>query len=181
MNLLDLVFRYRQLLAKTHAALGLTWDEIDLMSQVEGMFASESFDGRRFRRQAVCLPATMRGDGMRDPIAISELSPGGMICHGAPFVNVGDELEIIIELSASAAEPDDLQVPSSFALPRATSETEVAPGMHVRSYRFAGTVMWRRDDDDDNYTVGLAFIGIPVVVNYVTGEKLLNTDVKQAA
>lgn len=189
MNLLDLVFHYRQLLVKTNAALGLTWDEIDLMGHVEALFAAATGDGRRFRRQVVTLPATLRGDGVRDPVVVSELSPGGLICHAAPFLEIGATLEIIIELDAEACGPanhgnhtgeDDLAVASGFELPRAISETDAAPGTHVRSYRFATTVVWRRDDDEDNYTIGLSFKGVPVVINYVTGESIL-TQAQRAA
>ena len=182
MNLLDLVFHYRQLLAKSRAALGLTWDEIDLVGRVEGLFAAPGLDGRAFRRQRVSMPATLRGDGMRDPIAISELSPGGLICHAAPFVSLGDALEIIIEIAlpsdevtaAPGAEPAE-------TFPRATSESEAAPGTRLRSYRFAAVVVWLREDADDAFSVGLAFVGIPVVVNYVAGEKLLAAEQRTAA
>ncbi|MBK9069807.1 MAG: hypothetical protein IPL79_02175 [Myxococcales bacterium] len=180
MNLLDLVFHYRQLLAKSRAALGLTWDEIDLVGQVEGLFAAPGLDGRQFRRQTVCMPATMRGDGLRDPIAISELSPGGLICHAAPYVSIGDALEIIIEIAM--AHPDEPRpATTSLTFPRATSENEAAPGTQLRSYRFAAVVVWLREDADDAFTVGLAFMGIPVVVNYVAGEKFLLDQQRSAA
>jgi len=95
--LVDAVFHYRTLIGKCELGCGLDWDEIDQVSRIEHAFAAERGDGRRFRRQAVELAGTMRGEQINDPIDIIELSPGGLVCRRAPFVARGELVEIVID------------------------------------------------------------------------------------
>src|SRR5262245_49036526 len=64
---------------------------------IERTFASDAGDGRRFRRHAVQLVATMRGDHINDPIDIVELGPGGAVCRRAPFIARGEIVELIVD------------------------------------------------------------------------------------
>lgn len=133
--LVEIVFRYRTLIGKCELGVGLDWDEIELVSEIERTFAPGPDDrrtshGRKFRRHAVKLEGLVRGDRINDPIEILELGPGGLVCRRAPFIARGEEVEIVID-------EDD------------------------RSYRFRARGVWLRDDGED-YRVGLQLIGMPV-------------------
>jgi hypothetical protein len=135
--LVEVVFHYRTLLGKCELGVGLDWDEIDQVSQIEYAFRPSCDDrrtksGRRFRRDQVRLDALVRGDRINDRVEVIEMGPGGLVCRGAPFIARGEQVEIVIDIG------DD-------------------------SYRFRAQGVWLRDDGDD-YKVGLQFIGMPVCV-----------------
>jgi len=96
--LLETVFHYRTLIGKCELGCGLDWDEIEHITRIEHGFAAGARDGRRFVRQLIELPATMRGDHINDPIDIAELGPGGLVCRRAPFVARGEIVEIVIDI-----------------------------------------------------------------------------------
>jgi len=95
--LLETVFQYRTLLGKCDLGVGLEWDEIDLCGRIEHAFASNTGDGRRFKRQAIELGAIMRGDQIHDRVDIVEMGPGGCVAINAPFIARGELVEIVIE------------------------------------------------------------------------------------
>jgi hypothetical protein len=139
--LVEVVFQYRSLIGKCELGVGLEWDEIDQVTQIESAFEPTTDDrrmktGRKFRRESVKLSAVMRGDRINDRVEVSELGPGGLVCRNAPYVARGEQVEISIE---------------------------AADG---KCYRFRAQGAWLKDDGDD-YRVGLAFIGMPVCLNRV--------------
>src|SRR5678815_2863796 len=90
----ETVFQYRLLVGKC----GLGWDEIDQIGRIEQAFAADPANGRRrFRRQLVDLPGTIRGDRINDPISIIELGPGGLVVRDAPFIARGEVVEVVID------------------------------------------------------------------------------------
>jgi hypothetical protein len=95
--LVDTVFKYRTLIGKCDLGVGLEWDEIDAMGGIEHAFASNSGDGRRFRRQSIELTAMMRGDQINDRVQLIEMGPGGCVVTNAPFIAAGELVEIIID------------------------------------------------------------------------------------
>ena len=83
--LLETVFQYRTLIGKCDLGVGLEWEEIDLVGRIEHAFASNTGDGRRFRRQAIELSAMMRGDQINDRVQLVEIGPGGCVAINAPL------------------------------------------------------------------------------------------------
>src|SRR5688572_5231900 len=88
--LLETVFQYRTLIGKCDLGVGLEWDEIDAMGGIEHAFASNTGDGRRFRRQSIELTAMMRGDQINDRVQLIEMGPGGCVVTNAPFIAAGE-------------------------------------------------------------------------------------------
>jgi len=142
---LELVYQYRQLAGKRDTC-GLTMDDIDLMTTIESLFRSAgAATTRRFDREPVDLVAVLRARGCQDPIHIGDLAPGGLVCTGAPYVEPGDVVEIVI---------DD-------------AECSV-------SYRFKAKVTRLEDEPDGDFTLGLAFVGAPLLLRYSpSGRKAL--------
>jgi hypothetical protein len=95
--LLETVFQYRTLIGKCDLGVGLDWDEIDLVGRIEHAFASTTGDGRRYRRQAVEIPAIMRGDHIHDRVELIEIGPGGCVVVGAPFITKDELIELVID------------------------------------------------------------------------------------
>ena len=138
--LVEIVFRYRTLIGKCELGVGLDWDEIELVSEIERSFTPGPADrrsrhGRRFLRHPVKLEGIVRGDRINDPIEVLELGPGGLVLRRAPFIARGEEVEIVID------EGD-------------------------RSYRFRARGVWLRDDGED-YRCGLQLVGMPVCLTRV--------------
>jgi hypothetical protein len=135
---LDLVFRYRTLMGKCEAGVGLDFDEIDALTQIEAAFASgePARDGRRWKRIPVEIGAMVRGGDLNDKVQVAELAPGGLVVKGAPYVDTGMQIEIVI---------DDVDL--------------------ARSYRFKARVQWMRAEKAD-YALGLELLGMPVLIHY---------------
>ncbi len=138
---LELVYQYRFLRGKCDAGRGLTVDEIDALSAIESLFSIRGDDDlwecRSHAREKSDLPAQLRNRQLADAVRVVELAPGGMVCRGAPYVEEGTALEVVI---------DDREI-----------------GL---SYRFRARVAWRGDDDDDDYRLGLELVGTPVLVRF---------------
>ena len=79
MQSLELVYRYRSLMGKCEAGVGLDFDEIDALTQIEAAFASGEpvKDGRRWKRIPVELGAMVRGGDLNDKVKVAELAPAG--------------------------------------------------------------------------------------------------------
>ncbi len=133
--IVETIFEYRTLIGRSELGIGLDWDEIDRVSAIEHEFRPLSYDGRRFRREAVQLSGMVRGDRINDLVQVTEIGPGGLVCRHAPFIARGEIIEVTIE------DGD-------------------------KSYRFSARGVWLKDDGED-YKVGLAFVGMPVVLNKV--------------
>ena len=138
--MLEIVFQYRTLVGKCDLGVGLGWDEIEQITEIEGMFVPAADDqrmksGRQFRRQATQLSALLRGNRIHDRVDLVEMGLGGFVVRGAPFIARGEMIEVIIDRDA-------------------------------QSYRFAAQGVWLADDGDD-YRVGLALIGMPVRLHSV--------------
>ena len=144
MSALSQVSQLRGLLAKCERGAGLDWDEIEALRDLEQRFAPAADDqrareGRAHLRLAVDLPAMVRSPRLADRVRIHEVSPGGMLLTGVPYVDDGDLLEIVADDDANQ-----------------------------RSYRFKAKVVWVRDDQSeaDAYRVGVALLGVPVLIHY---------------
>lgn len=135
---IETIFQYRTLIGKCELGVGLDWDEIQQITDIESELvldapAGRGRSGRRYKRQTVELSGIVRGDRINDRVAITELGPGGLVCRRSPFIARSEVVELVLEL-------DD------------------------RSYRFRAIGKWLKDDGDD-YQVGLAFIGVPICLH----------------
>ena len=139
MQSLDVVYRYRSLLAKCEQGSGLDFDEIDALTQIEAAFASgePARDGRKWKRTPVDLIAMVRGGDLNDRVTVAELAPGGLVVRHAPYVDEGMQIEIVI---------DDVEL--------------------ATSYRFKARVQWLREDVGDDFALGLELVGMPVLIHY---------------
>jgi len=142
---LELVFRYRQLVGTCEGGAGLTFDDIEVVSTIEALFAVEAEErgSRRWRdrpqlgSETVEISALLRGPKVCDQVAVVALGPEGLTCVDAPYMNEGDAYEIVI---------DDAELSVS--------------------YRFMGRVMSLDDDDNGDLAAQLSFTGVPVLVRY---------------
>ncbi len=146
MTALDLVYQYRAMLGKCEAGVGLEMDEVIELTALEAVFATEATLPRRERSEMTCvLRGAGRGDGrgeaINDRVRIGELTPGGLVCRQAPYVEEGDVVEVVIDDEAA----------------------------HL-SYRFKARVSWLREDVGDDFALGLAFVGTPLLVHYGASE-----------
>lgn len=137
MQSLELVYRYRSLLGKCETGVGLEFDEIDTLTQIEAAFAPGPREPRRFKRLGTDLRAMLRGGDLNDRVTISELAPGGFVVRQAPYVDEGMIIEIAID------DPDA-----------------------AVSYRFKAKVQWLKDDLGDDFALGLELVGVPVMIHY---------------
>jgi hypothetical protein len=140
-----LVYQYRQLMGRCDAGTGLDFDEIDTLTTVESMLASQPPIGAADWRTADAsetFTAVLRGPRLDDDIDIVNLGPEGCVCRNAPYADEGVTVELVI----------------------ADSEDKV-------SYRFKAQVTWL-DDDGDDFALGLAFVGVPIQVRYAASREL---------
>lgn len=97
--LLETVFQYRTLIGKCDLGVGLEWNDIEHVHEIEHAFAPDTSDGRRFRRESTQLAGIVRGDQINDRVQVVEMGPGGLICVGQPFITRGEQVEIVIEIN----------------------------------------------------------------------------------
>ncbi|HEX4417433.1 MAG TPA: hypothetical protein VH165_06010 [Kofleriaceae bacterium] len=100
--LVEAVFQYRTLIGKCDLGMGLDWDEIEQMTAIESAFEPTSDDrrmkaGRKFRREPVKMTALLRGDRINDMVDVTEIGPGGVVVRHAPFINNGEQVELVVE------------------------------------------------------------------------------------
>lgn len=135
---LELVYTYRQLLGRCQLGTGLDFDDIEVLLSIEALFTQQtSQENQRLHGERVDLRAVIRNRALHDEVSIVSLSPGGCVAAAAPYADEGDLLEVIFE--------DDER------------------GL---SYRFKARVSWLGDDDNDDFTLGLEFVGTPLLVRY---------------
>ncbi len=114
-----MIFQYRTLLGKCELGVGLEWDEIEAITDIETAFSPGPEEKlRRFRRESVKLRALLRGDRINDAVEVVELGPGGLVVCNAPYVARGELIEIVVDQGD-------------------------------KSYRFSARGAWLKDDGDD--------------------------------
>jgi hypothetical protein len=159
---LELVYQYRQLSGKCESGAGLDVDEIEVLITIEALFdrrgrAAVDDDEdlwscrREFSRERVDLRGMLRSARLADPVRISDLGPGGLVCRGAPWAKAGESVEIVI---------DDREL--------------------SLSYRFKGVVSWSRDGED-GAVLGLTFVGLPLLVRYGPAPSVTEDDLDELA
>ncbi|MEO6776185.1 MAG: hypothetical protein ABI467_24745 [Kofleriaceae bacterium] len=117
--MIETIFQYRTLVGKCELGVGLDWDEIQVISDIERELVRDAGpSGRRFRREPVAIRGIVRGDRINDRVDIVEIGPGGLVCRRAPFIARGEVVELVINVEA-------------------------------RSYRFRAVGKWLKDDGDD--------------------------------
>lgn len=144
-TLLELVYKYRQLQGKCSMGAGLTMDEIETVSTIEGLFGRHAERGtdlwqcqRTFVREDVDIDAQMRsGKAIMDDVRIINLDPSGMVCRSAPYVDEGTTIELMFH-------DHELLI----------------------TYRFKAIVKWLRDDTEDNFELGLHLVGVPLLIRH---------------
>jgi hypothetical protein len=130
---LDLVYRHRQLAAKCEpGGAGLSFDEIDTLCGIEARFA-----GGPTIPAGSYLPGVLRARAASDSIRILDFGPGGAVLGGAPYLDEGETVDLVV---------DDRE--------------------HAQSYRFKARVEWLCDDEGDDFSLGLRFVGPPVLLRY---------------
>src|SRR5690606_12553899 len=85
---LELVYQYRQLLAKCEGSDGLTVEEIEVFSTLEQLIGAPT---------RVLLDAELRMGRFHDPVRIAALSRDGAVCVGCPDVQGGQRVELRFE------------------------------------------------------------------------------------
>ena len=115
----ETIFQYRTLIGKCELGVGLDWDEIQIISDIERELVRDSGpSGRRFKRHAVEMRGIVRGDRINDRVDIVEIGPGGLVCRRAPFIARGEVVELVMNVEG-------------------------------KSYRFRAIGKWLKDDGDD--------------------------------
>jgi hypothetical protein len=118
-SVIETIFQYRTLIGKCELGIGLDWDEIQQITDIESeLVLDRGRSGRRYKRETVELSGIVRGDRINDRVAITELGPGGLVCRRSPFIARGEVVELVLDLED-------------------------------RSYRFRAIGKWLRDDGDD--------------------------------
>ena len=115
----ETIFQYRTLIGKCELGVGLDWDEIQTISDIERELVRDAGpSGRRFRREPVEMRGIVRGDRINDRVDITEIGPGGLVCRRAPFIARGEVVELVMNVEG-------------------------------KSYRFRAIGKWLKDDGDD--------------------------------
>jgi hypothetical protein len=139
---LELVYQYRQLAGKREFR-GLTMDDIDVMNTIEWLFghgldcSAGLFAEREFARAPVNLVATLRSRGLEDQVLISDMGPGGLVCRRGPHVPPNETIEVVIDDKECAL-----------------------------SYRFKAQVVWMSYEAGGDCTLGMRFIGQPLLLRF---------------
>jgi hypothetical protein len=135
--LVEVVFQYRNLVGKCDLGCGLEWDEIDQISRIEAAFAPTEDDRRMKNGRRF----------RRDAVEVSALLRGDRINDRVEIVEIG---------------PGGLVCRSAPYVARGEL-VEIVIDDGDKSYRFSARGAWLKDDDDD-YRLGLAFVGMPVML-----------------
>lgn len=138
--LVELVFQYRSLIGKCELGVGLEWDEIVQVTAIESAFAPSADDRR--------MKAGRRF--RREPVAFSGVLRGDRINDRVDIIEMG---------------PGGLVVRNAPYVARG-EQVEIVIELGDNCYRFRGQGVWLKDDEDD-YRVGIALIGMPVCLHRV--------------
>lgn len=138
--MLEQVFQYRTLIGKCELGVGLEWDDIELVSALESRFEPEPHAKQQHASRKF----------RREPVRMMAVMRGDRI-H--------DRVDVI-ELGLGG-----MVVRNAPYIARG-EQVELVIDIGELSYRFRAKGVWLRDDDDD-YRVGLAFVGMPVCLHKV--------------
>jgi hypothetical protein len=138
--LVEVVFQYRTLIGKCELGVGLDWDEIEQMTAIESAFAPAADDRR--------MKAGRRF--RREPFQHSALLRGDRINDRVEVIEIGPG-GVVVRNAPFVAQGE---------------QVEIVMENGDKSYRFRAEGVWIKDDEDD-YRVGLALIGMPVCLRSV--------------
>ncbi|MEM9493614.1 MAG: hypothetical protein AAGC55_30980 [Myxococcota bacterium] len=134
---MELVYKYRQLVGRCDAGIGLDFDGIDALMTLEALFAPMDPQQQEPDRERVSITGYLRNESLDDRVLLVSLGPNGCQCRQAPYAEEGDTVELIISDRARSL-----------------------------SYRFKAVVTGLRDDVNDDFALDLDFVGLPLLVHY---------------
>lgn len=85
---LELVYQYRQLLAKCEGETGLDLDEIELFATLENLIDSST---------QLPFPATLRTTKFADTVSVAALGREGVVCTGCDYLERDQPVELRFE------------------------------------------------------------------------------------
>lgn len=139
-TVLELVYRYRQIMGRCEAGAGMDFDEIDALAALEAalpMPPSIQASGWSSHQIPVVARTVLRGPRLDDEVDLINLGPVGCVCRRAPYAEEGTTVELVIQADADTV-----------------------------TYRFKASVTWLDDDEEDDFALGLRFVGVPVQMRY---------------
>ncbi len=134
--LVEVIYRYRALLGRCELGFGLDWDDMEQVASIERAFAPGPEEQKSGRRFH------------RERVHIDALVRGDRIHDAVTIVEIG---------------PGGLVCAHAPFIARG-EEIEIVVDDEHCSYRFRAQGVWLKDDGED-YTVGLAFVGMPVCLH----------------
>ncbi|WP_428268257.1 hypothetical protein [Haliangium sp.] len=135
-QLLQLVHKYREAVARRDTGHPADRAESADAGLIKAIEAEFS-DAERREGRGVALEGLLCSDVLFDRVSVTRMNLAGCVCRGAPRVAEGEPVEIRI---------DDRD--------------------RALSYRFKAQAAWLADDVDGGLTLGLAFVGTPLVLRY---------------
>lgn len=138
--LVEVVFQYRTLIGKCELGVGLDWDEIEQVTAIESAFTPMPDDHR--------MKAGRRF--RREPFSGTALLRGDRINDRVDVIEIGPG-GLVVRNAPFVAQGE---------------QVEIVINEGDKSFRFRAEGIWLKDDDDD-YRVGLALIGMPVCLHSV--------------
>ena len=138
--LVEVVFQYRTLIGKCELGVGLDWDDIEQVTAIESAFAPAADDRRMKNGRRFRREATKLSAVMRGD-------------------RINDRVEVV-ELGLGG-----LVVRNAPYVAKG-EQVEIVIDDGDRSFRFRAEGVWLTDDGDD-FKVGLALVGMPVMLHKV--------------
>jgi hypothetical protein len=90
---LELVYEHRRLAGKCGSGVGLSIEEIQTLTTLESLFATDD----ELARHRVELAALLRGEDLWDRARIVAMGPSGIDLRSGATLSRGDAIEILIE------------------------------------------------------------------------------------
>lgn len=87
-EVLDALYQLRILRGRCESGADLDMGEIQRMAELERQVPAEQLE----------LPATLKNRTFADHIWIGSVSAARIVCHGCPWMEVGDVVEIVIDI-----------------------------------------------------------------------------------
>ena len=131
-DLVELVFEYRRLRARSHLGISLSEEHIAQLAALERLFGKESAEHKRrqFARCPVEMTATVESrEGTEHPVKLTCLGGGGVRVTPAPSIPQGQSA--ILKISANDAH-----------------------------YQYRVRAGWRGQDESET-SMGMRFVGTP--------------------
>jgi len=139
-DLVETIFQYRVLVGKCELGVGLDWDEIEHVTAIESAFEPTA-DDRRMKAGRKFR---------REAVKLTALLRGDRIHDRVDVTEIGPG-GVVVRHAPYIAHGELV---------------ELVVDAGDLSYRFTAEGVWMKDDDDD-YKVGLAFVGMPVCLHTV--------------